>query len=825
MKTYQKIIGIISIILTSLILFKFVHIIVGITFFIIGTILIYFGFIKRYNKPFKPFHSRQKPYEIPSKKIIDQKIQSNNLSPKNIYMMYHDLDCIPNYILDNIKTHCKGYNIEIYGLQKCEDFLYEYYGADAMQLFREIKWENKVIFWTYCILYIKGGYCFDIQTNFDTHIDNIFKKKGKTWYVGTGCVVSLQKNPVLWAIIQKMYNFDFKFSIEDLYGSNDGWNLVTLTKNYINNIVGNLTLREQLYYKHNNLPPVDKSKLDIPILYINMDKDVYRRKFIEEQLQGVDNIHRIEGVVIDNVKTYIPKYAITKNEMGCFMAHINAIKKIISSNLEKALIIEDDVSFRLSSRWDKPLSQLKTPMIIGPGTSAYILDKKTAINIVNNFNKLKYVHTMSDNWVWEQLGIDIIKYTDNIIKNKFESHPYNVYFYTYQYNVYSFSTIVDRTYSAYDSAIHAYKIATNTINNFSNIKLISIDKQSTSKVEYSHLKLGIFNSTNLSDRQQIQLKYIINKYIKQFDIEIYLPEVSKYTQSSDLKYFDLSKSNIDTSIFHKFITISPIELNLVINIKPYIDLTPTYISMTTIPNRLKNEWFYKNLQRSLSISADYTIVLNTPDKSLKGVKYEIPDNIKNLKSNRFMINKCGEDLGPITKLIPTLKNPLIPDDAIIIVCDDDIKYKEHTFVILRNEILKHPHGVTTMCYRTIEGYKCYGFVKDVLKGILLLNIPKSCERIDDDIVSAYVVYKEIPIFSITYNGDSGIECSAHDTTCHPPWEELREDNRTHIRNKCLPSLSRNLVDTGPGKTSFTYLVEKKVNIKIPHIESNGGNGF
>ena len=44
----------------------------------------------------------------------------------------------------------------------------------------------------------------------------------------------------------------------------------------------------------------------------------------------------------------------------------------------------------------------------------------------------------------------------------------------------------------------------------------------------------------------------------------------------------------------------------------------TYVSMTTIPIRLKNEWFYKNLKRTISLLPNnFKLILNLPDYSLK----------------------------------------------------------------------------------------------------------------------------------------------------------------------------------------------------------------
>jgi mannosyltransferase OCH1-like enzyme len=74
MKTYVKVLGIIGIILAGLILLKFVHIITGIFFFVIGMgLLVYYGFIKKNNRSFKKNPKILK--EIP---ILDKSIQISN---------------------------------------------------------------------------------------------------------------------------------------------------------------------------------------------------------------------------------------------------------------------------------------------------------------------------------------------------------------------------------------------------------------------------------------------------------------------------------------------------------------------------------------------------------------------------------------------------------------------------------------------------------------------------------------------------------------------------------------------------------------------------
>ena len=76
MKTYMKVSGIIIVILISLILLKFVHIIVGISFFAIGVVLlVYYGFIKKNdNKSIFSYKSTKikiPKYLLPNKELND----------------------------------------------------------------------------------------------------------------------------------------------------------------------------------------------------------------------------------------------------------------------------------------------------------------------------------------------------------------------------------------------------------------------------------------------------------------------------------------------------------------------------------------------------------------------------------------------------------------------------------------------------------------------------------------------------------------------------------------------------------------------------------
>ena len=193
---------------------------------VLGLIGFLVWWFKFRNKPY--VHKRVKEYIPPVKEDVHKKIAKDKdttkkpnsaVIPKVVYMTYHDIDGIPSSVVENIKKNCKGYRIEIHGDQSCEDFLYEYYGPDAMQLFKEIKiGAHKADFWRYCILYVKGGYYFDVKTNFKKHINEIFKiNDRKTWStvlctkeysrcIFNGIIVTSARNPIMWNALS--YFFD-----------------------------------------------------------------------------------------------------------------------------------------------------------------------------------------------------------------------------------------------------------------------------------------------------------------------------------------------------------------------------------------------------------------------------------------------------------------------------------------------------------------------------------------------------------------------------------------------------------------------------------------
>ena len=210
----------------------------------------------------------------------------------------------------------------------------------------------------------------------------------------------------------------------------------------------------------------------------------------------------------------------------------------------------------------------------------------------------------------------------------------------------------------------------------------------------------------------------------------------------------------------------------------------TYISMTTIPDRMSVKWWEDNLRRNISnLSSNQVIVLNIPSVSLKGVRYVVPDSVKKLQGQNFVINYCGKDEGPITKLLPSLRNNMIANDSIIIVCDDDIVYKPKTFKFLEKSALENKDKVSLMGeHGGVRGFAGFSFVKNVLKPLASFKIPDGCVRIDDQMIQWYMDKNNVELMKITYEGDNDGFCGIdkEKTNTHPEWTSLKHDDRTPI---------------------------------------------
>lgn len=176
----------------------------------------------------------------------------------------------------------------------------------------------------------------------------------------------------------------------------------------------------------------------------------------------------------------------------------------------------------------------------------------------------------------------------------------------------------------------------------------------------------------------------------------------------------------------------------------------TYVTFSTIPDRLNNNTFVENVKYILSLLTDEILILNLPRVSRKGQKYIVPNSLHELTSDKFIINWVDVDEGPITKLLPSLRNKMIKSTDIIIIIDDDVYYKPKTFKIFKKLIFKNPEKIVTFCNKTLKGFRGIAFVKNTMQGLENISIPDSCIKIDDFIIQKYVKYKNIPIFKTFY---------------------------------------------------------------------------
>jgi GR25 family glycosyltransferase involved in LPS biosynthesis len=110
-------------------------------------------------------------------------------------------------------------------------------------------------------------------------------------------------------------------------------------------------------------------KIKFPILYINMDKHVQRREYMEKQLKRVSsNYDRVKGFNGYDIKDtteddvngvkFFNEYPLTKGEIGCCISHIMAIKKAYDSGEDAVMICEDDLLLDTVSLVGKTLNEI-----------------------------------------------------------------------------------------------------------------------------------------------------------------------------------------------------------------------------------------------------------------------------------------------------------------------------------------------------------------------------------------------------------------------------------------------------------------------------------
>lgn len=104
--------------------------------------------------------------------------------------------------------------------------------------------------------------------------------------------------------------------------------------------------------------------IDIPCYYINLDRHVMRNEFMQKQKKFTSGMYtRSSGVdgrefLEQNPKANSDYPLISVGELGCTLAHLQAISQFAESGEDYGLILEDDADLSLSVFWPWSLAEL-----------------------------------------------------------------------------------------------------------------------------------------------------------------------------------------------------------------------------------------------------------------------------------------------------------------------------------------------------------------------------------------------------------------------------------------------------------------------------------
>jgi hypothetical protein len=189
---------------------------------------------------------------------------------------------------------------------------------------------------------------------------------------------------------------------------------------------------------------------------------------------------------------------------------------------------------------------------------------------------------------------------------------------------------------------------------------------------------------------------------------------------------------------------------------------PVYISMTTVPPRISNT--VKIIKNFLSkVSGFEKLILNLPSdyKKWKVDKSFVDsyNELQNISSRNFHLN-ITNDIGPITKIIPSLD--IIPEESILIICDDDCYHHEAFKIIAEEQDRNHsksftfwkykfqntqiPQGVDLISFWTPNLKNLKHFWKRTIRG-------SHCFYVDDLVIGEYLKRYGIHVEQLTRKWD------------------------------------------------------------------------
>lgn len=226
-----------------------------------------------------------------------------------------------------------------------------------------------------------------------------------------------------------------------------------------------------------------------------------------------------------------------------------------------------------------------------------------------------------------------------------------------------------------------------------------------------------------------------------------------------LDFFALDNNEIN--IANKLLSIKPKKLTP--SIYNYLKKHKVYISLTTGPIRLRKLPAVLNL---LDLSLVNEIHINLPlfYRNKNDQTYNQQDiDLVNMTDSRIKIFRINEDIGPLTKIIPTLKRIKDPL-AIIISIDDDIGYPFNLISSLIYHSIKKPQHIFTGAafrpgdypnsnfnksllpnnFKIIEGWGAIAYKKSIINShminqIIKLNKLSTHCKLSDDFTISYIL--------------------------------------------------------------------------------------
>jgi len=214
------------------------------------------------------------------------------------------------------------------------------------------------------------------------------------------------------------------------------------------------------------------------------------------------------------------------------------------------------------------------------------------------------------------------------------------------------------------------------------------------------------------------------------------------------------------------------------------------VTMTTIPERIEKKTIKKTLDSLVNQTKKPDIIyINVPKKSKKNIDYPI-DKLNEITSNydNVKVNLIEDDLGPITKIIPTLE--FINSDDSVILVDDDVQYKPVMIeqLINANKDAVGYAGRINQEFKLsnnysgpvdfLETYAGVMYKGHVLSGLntFYKEVKEVCEKQDDIVIGKYLKNKGITPHIISSN-----DFATHDAEGTP---ELNTNNLVDGNSIC-----------------------------------------